>query len=92
MFELRQDPPCLSRRYRAAGVRKREVFGWAMYDFANSGYTTVVLTAVFGGAACCVTCLTAGPCTNGVRQGNIKHVCRPKCRFYPDPVRKRFRI
>ena len=31
-----------------AGVRKREVFGWAMYDFANSGYTTVVLTAVFG--------------------------------------------
>ena len=30
-----------------AGVGKREVFGWAMYDFANSGYTTVVLTAVF---------------------------------------------
>ena len=30
-----------------AGVRKREVFAWAMYDFANSGYTTVVLTAVF---------------------------------------------
>jgi UMF1 family MFS transporter len=29
------------------GVRKREVFGWAMYDFANSGYTTVVIMAVF---------------------------------------------
>ncbi len=29
------------------GVQKREVFAWAMYDFANSGYTTVVLTAVF---------------------------------------------
>ena len=29
------------------GVQKREVFGWAMYDFANSGYTTVVITAVF---------------------------------------------
>ena len=29
------------------GVRKREVLGWAAYDFANSGYTTVVLTAVF---------------------------------------------
>ncbi len=29
------------------GVRPREVFGWSMYDFANSGYTTVVLTAVF---------------------------------------------
>ncbi|MEP7155387.1 MAG: MFS transporter [Betaproteobacteria bacterium] len=29
------------------GVSKREVFAWSMYDFANSGYTTVVLTAVF---------------------------------------------
>jgi UMF1 family MFS transporter len=28
-------------------VRPREVWGWAMYDFANSGYTTVVITAVF---------------------------------------------
>lgn len=24
-----------------------EIFAWSMYDFANSGYTTVVLTAVF---------------------------------------------
>ncbi len=31
----------------AAGVRRREVWAWAMYDFANSGYTTVVVTAVF---------------------------------------------
>ena len=29
------------------GVARREVAAWAMYDFANSGYTTVVLTAVF---------------------------------------------
>ncbi|MEI2679918.1 MAG: MFS transporter [Burkholderiaceae bacterium] len=36
-----------SQRLLNDGVRKREVFGWAMYDFANSGYTTVVLTAVF---------------------------------------------
>ena len=28
-------------------VRPREVWSWAGYDFANSGYTTVVLTAVF---------------------------------------------
>jgi len=26
---------------------RRELFAWAMYDFANSGYTTVVLTAIF---------------------------------------------
>lgn len=29
------------------GVRWRELWAWAMYDFANSGYTTVVITAVF---------------------------------------------
>mgnify|MGYP001604482411 CR=1 FL=1 len=31
----------------AITVPRREVLAWAMYDFANSGYTTVVLTAVF---------------------------------------------
>ncbi len=30
-----------------SGVQRREVWSWAMYDFANSGYTTVVITAVF---------------------------------------------
>lgn len=29
------------------GVKKREVWAWAMYDFANSGYTTVIITAVY---------------------------------------------
>ncbi|MFM8345275.1 MAG: MFS transporter [Betaproteobacteria bacterium] len=29
------------------GVQPREVWGWALYDFANSGFTTVVITAVF---------------------------------------------
>ncbi|WP_295479670.1 MFS transporter [uncultured Sutterella sp.] len=29
------------------GVRPREVWAWSAFDFANSGYTTVVLTAVF---------------------------------------------
>ncbi len=28
-------------------VTSREVWSWAMYDFANSGYTTVVITAIF---------------------------------------------
>jgi UMF1 family MFS transporter len=36
-----------SREALKPGVRWREVFGWAMYDFANSGYSTVVITAVF---------------------------------------------
>jgi UMF1 family MFS transporter len=28
-------------------VTKREIFGWAMFDFANSSYTTVVVTVVY---------------------------------------------
>lgn len=31
----------------AAGVEVREVWAWAMYDFANSAYTTTVVTAIF---------------------------------------------
>jgi len=34
-------------RSLAQDVRLREVWAWSMYDFANSGYTTVVITAVF---------------------------------------------
>jgi len=36
-----------ARTSLASGVRAHEVWSWAMYDFANSGYTTVVITAVF---------------------------------------------
>ncbi len=32
-----------------AGVKRREAWAWAMFDFANSGYTTVVITAIFNG-------------------------------------------
>ena len=28
-------------------VKKREIFGWAMYDFANSSYTTVITSLVY---------------------------------------------
>ncbi len=34
-------------RALAEAVTLREVWAWSMYDFANSGYTTVVITAVF---------------------------------------------
>jgi len=40
--ELSQDQNLLN-----PGVRGREVWAWAFLDFANSGYTTVVLTAVY---------------------------------------------
>lgn len=32
---------------RFAPVTRRERFAWCMYDFANSGFTTVILTAIF---------------------------------------------
>ena len=37
----------LMQKSLAANVNRREVWAWAMYDFANSGYTTVVITAIF---------------------------------------------
>lgn len=39
--------PLFDPRTLLPGVPRKELFAWAMYDFANSGYTTVVLTAVF---------------------------------------------
>ena len=36
-----------SAKAEFAPVQRREYWAWAMYDFANSGYTTVVITAVF---------------------------------------------
>ena len=36
-----------SSKHLQPGVTRRDLVGWAMYDFANSGYATVVLTAVF---------------------------------------------
>jgi len=41
MSEMRSD----AELERTAGPL--EIWAWAMYDFANSGYTTVVLTAIF---------------------------------------------
>jgi MFS transporter, UMF1 family len=40
-------PSAPRARALAADVTLREVWAWSMYDFANSGYTTVVITAVF---------------------------------------------
>ncbi len=34
-------------RHLASDVPLREAWAWAMYDFANSGYTTIVITAIF---------------------------------------------
>lgn len=56
--------PLLAQSALNPGVRRREVFGWAMYDFANSGYTTVVMTAVFNA-------YFVGVVTNGAAWGTL---------------------
>jgi MFS transporter, UMF1 family len=42
-----RNPPPGNSRATNMTVAPRELFAWAMYDFANSGYTTVVLTTIF---------------------------------------------
>ncbi|MFN2269108.1 MAG: hypothetical protein ABR533_12600 [Desulfonatronovibrio sp.] len=27
---------------------RREIFGWAMFDFANQAYTTLIITVIYG--------------------------------------------
>jgi len=48
-------------------AQRREILAWSMYDFANSGYTTVVLTTIFNAYFLAVVAggagLTAGSAT-----------------------------
>jgi UMF1 family MFS transporter len=37
----------MSERRPQPRLSKREVFGWAMFDFANSSYTTVIVTVAY---------------------------------------------
>lgn len=32
----------------ASYASRREIFGWAMFDFANQAYTLLIITVVFG--------------------------------------------
>ncbi len=43
----------------------KELISWAMYDFANSGYTTVVLTAIFSAYFVGVIAATTDGTSNG---------------------------
>jgi UMF1 family MFS transporter len=40
-------PPEHDRNMTKRYASRRELFAWALYDFANSGYTTVVLTTIY---------------------------------------------
>ncbi len=49
----------MSSKPRTSASRA-EIFGWSMYDFANSGYTTVVLTTIFNAYFVAVVASGAG--------------------------------
>ena len=44
---MSDSPPALNASAAADTVSRREIMAWAFYDFANSGYTTVVLTTIY---------------------------------------------
>ena len=47
---------------------KKELFGWAMFDFANSSYTTVIITVVF---SVIFPKIIVGDAESGYRMGNL---------------------
>ena len=44
---MKKMKPCHSQSALRSDILPRELWAWAMYDFANSSYTTVVITALF---------------------------------------------
>lgn len=50
------------------GVRRREIFGWAMFDFAGQAYTLLIITVVFGDL---FTRVIVGDAQDGYRLGNL---------------------
>jgi UMF1 family MFS transporter len=45
---MSKQPAAGSHRAPRARATKREIFGWAMFDFANQAYTLLIITVVFG--------------------------------------------
>ena len=47
---------------------RREIFGWAMFDFANQAYTLLIITVVFGEL---FTTVIVGERNDGYRLANF---------------------
>lgn len=48
----------------------KEIFGWCMFDFANSAYTTVIISVVFGDVFSRIIVPAKGPEGNPYQYGN----------------------
>lgn len=49
----------------------KELFGWCMFDFANSSYTTVIITVVFGDIFSTILVPSSGDPENPYKYGNM---------------------
>ncbi|MCW8875285.1 MAG: MFS transporter, partial [Gammaproteobacteria bacterium] len=47
---------------------RKEIFGWAMFDFANQAYTLLIITVVFGDL---FTRVIVGDAQDDYRLGNL---------------------
>ncbi len=47
---------------------RKEIFGWAMFDFANQGYTLLIITVIYGDL---FTRIIVGDAETGYRLGNL---------------------
>lgn len=56
------------RRGHASPVRRREILGWAMYDFAGQAYTLLIVTVIFGDY---YTRIVVADAANDYRLGNL---------------------
>ncbi|HMB15494.1 MAG TPA: hypothetical protein VKN62_04190, partial [Pelovirga sp.] len=47
---------------------QKEIFGWAMFDFANQGYTLLIITVIYGDL---FTRIIVGDAAGDYRLGNL---------------------
>src|SRR5690625_6319261 len=58
----------LSDRKRRKRASRKEIAGWAMFDFANQAYTLLIITVIY---PVLFTTVIPGPPDNGYRMANL---------------------
>ena len=58
----------MSSRHSNPRASRREIFGWAMFDFANQAYTLLIITVIF---PVLFTTVIVGDADNDYRLGNL---------------------
>ncbi len=58
----------MAKAVRKERASRKEIFGWAMFDFANQGYTLLITTVIF---PVLFTMVIVGDADQGYRMGNL---------------------